>query len=81
MYEIYTKPGCSHCVAAKNLLESRGQSYIEIMVGRDITVEQVKEKFPGVRSVPVVVFNSEFVGGFVNLVERFENDGKQLLTE
>lgn len=81
MYEVYSKPGCSHCVAAKKLLESKGQPYFEIQVGKDITVEQVKEKFPGVRSVPVIVYNGEFVGGYVNLVERFENDGQQLLTE
>lgn len=81
MYEVYTKPGCSHCVAAKNLLESRGQPYIEVVVGKDIMVEEVKQRFPGIRSVPVVLYNGEFIGGYVNLVERFTNDGKQLLTE
>jgi glutaredoxin 3 len=81
MYEIYTKPSCSYCVAAKKLLESKGEQYIEIQVGKDIDVDQVKQKFPGVRSVPVIVYNGEFVGGYVNLVERFEGDGKQLLTE
>lgn len=81
MYQIYTKPGCSHCVAAKNLLESKGQSYTEVVVGKDIMVEEVRQRFPGVRSVPVVVYNDEFIGGYVNLVERFQNDGTQLLTE
>lgn len=81
MYEIYTKPGCSHCVAAKNLLQSRGQTYTEVVVGKDIMVEEVKLRFPGVRSVPVVLYNGEFIGGYVNLVERLENDGTQLLTE
>lgn len=81
MYEIYTKPGCSQCVAAKTLLHNRGQDFIELVVGRDLTVEQTKEKFPGVQSVPVIVYNGEFIGGYINLVERFEQDGTQLLTE
>jgi len=81
MYNIITKPGCVHCVSAKQLLNAKGIDYTEQSIGSDITIEEVKAQYPGVASVPIITYNSEFVGGYVNLVERVENDGRQLLSE
>lgn len=81
MYNIITKPGCVHCVSAKQLLDSKGIPYTEQNIGTDITIEEVKTAYPQIRTVPVVSYNGEFIGGYAQLVERIQDDNRQLLTE
>jgi hypothetical protein len=39
-------------VQLKARLVSEGTSFVEVHLGRDMTIEDFKEKFPTVRSVP-----------------------------
>jgi glutaredoxin len=55
MKTIYSMPNCSGCVALKEKLKAEGELFYEIMIGTDISLEEFKEKFPSVRSVPFVV--------------------------
>ena len=53
---LYTKPGCPHCMAARNDLVARGVEYEEI----DVTVtpgaqDQLAELTFGTMMVPVIV--------------------------
>lgn len=49
---VYSKDNCPACDTLKARLSSEGVSFQEIKLGRDMTVEAFKEKFPFVRSVP-----------------------------
>ena len=52
MIIIYTKDNCPACVQAKSQLKQAGTEFKEINIGKDITAEEFKAKFPGVRTVP-----------------------------
>jgi glutaredoxin len=56
---VYTKDNCPACVQLKAKLVSEGTSFVEVHLGRDMTIEAFKEKFPTVRSVPYMVDNDK----------------------
>ena len=73
MYHIYSKPNCSFCDKAKNLLRQKGIPFTESVIGRDVMAEEVMALFPFVRTVPIIIktgARSEFVGGFSELQEE-----------
>jgi len=49
---VYTKDNCPACVQLKTKLVLEGTSFVEVHLGRDMTIEDFKAKFPTVRSVP-----------------------------
>lgn len=57
--EVYSKENCPACTALKARLTKDGESFTEIMVGKDITREEFLEKFPQVRQMPHLVFVNE----------------------
>ncbi len=66
--EVFTKPGCPYCVAAKQLLVKKNIHYVE----RDITEREhwddIKERLPGFRTVPQIFLDRVHIGGFDDLV-------------
>ena len=52
---VYSQPNCPGCVIMKNKLKEEGKTFTEIIIGKDITVDEFKERFPTVRSVPFMV--------------------------
>jgi len=67
MIEVYGKPDCIWCDRTKTLLENVKQPYTYYSIGTDLTVDELKEKFPEVRSVPVIIVNGFRVGGYEDL--------------
>jgi glutaredoxin len=72
---LYTRPGCSQCIKAKAFLASQNISYKEFTVDVDITVAELKEQYPGVASLPVVIMDGVLIGGTDQLMVRI-NDTK-----
>lgn len=64
---VYSKIACPQCDAAKQLLKSRNISFYELLIGRDVTREEVIEQFPNVRQVPIILVDGVFVGGLSEL--------------
>ena len=56
-YTLYTKPQCSNCEAAKQLLQTFDQEYTEKVIGQDITREEVIEQFPGIQFAPIILID------------------------
>jgi glutaredoxin len=56
---VYSKENCPACTALKARLVREGESFTEIMVGKDITREEFLEKFPQVRQMPHLVFAND----------------------
>jgi glutaredoxin-like protein len=63
---LFTKPGCSFCTQAKQLLESRGLSYEEIVVGKDTNIRAMRSVSGG-STTPQVFINGKSIGGFQEL--------------
>jgi glutaredoxin len=67
MIEVYGKPDCVWCEKAKSLLESRNIPFNYFSVGEDVDLELIKEKFPGVKSVPIITVDGFRIGGYESL--------------
>lgn len=66
--KIYSTAVCPYCVAAKNFLKQRGQSWEEVRVDLDPAVrEEIVEK-TGRTSVPQIFINGQHIGGFDDMV-------------
>lgn len=61
------EPQCPFCERAKDLLASREIEHELIEIGVDISRDEVKEKYPQAKTVPVVVINDRYIGGFTEL--------------
>lgn len=64
---VYSKKGCTNCVAAKNLLKSRNLRFIE----QDMDDTEVRRAFefayPNVRGLPQIFIDDQRVGGLAGL--------------
>lgn len=71
--EIYTKWGCSYCVAAKALLDRKGVAYDEydVTMGGPKRAEML-QRVPGAMTVPQVLIDGKAFGGFddINALDR-----------
>lgn len=70
---IYSKVGCPSCTKAKQLIDMRGDSYSETVIGVDISREEFMETFPDIKSVPYIIEQGALpIGGFEKLVEWYD---------
>ena len=66
---IYSTAVCPYCVAAKNLLKSRGLEWSEIRIDQDPAQrDDMLARSGGRRTVPQIFINESHVGGFDDLV-------------
>ena len=70
---IYSKPNCTFCVKAKNLVKSLGFEYEEKMFGLDFTTPEQLFEAVGkqVRTMPQIIIDNKHIGGYNELVEHF----------
>ena len=65
---IYTKSNCPNCVAAKQLLKSKGLEYTEIEVESYPTqLNELLRHHPEARQMPQIFINDQRVGGLAGL--------------
>lgn len=64
---VYTTTYCSFCVAAKNLLKTKGIPFEEIDVTNDPAARQDISQRSGRRTVPQIFIGDEPIGGFMEL--------------
>lgn len=67
--KIYSKTYCPFCVRAKNLFDSKGVSYEEIMVDSDPQLFVDLKQKTGMMTVPQIFINDKLIGGFTELAE------------
>jgi glutaredoxin len=73
MFSVYTRNGCSFCEKAKNLLNQNNLQYVEYSIGKNILREEVLQKFPGIKMLPIIVdVNGTLVGGYEDLVTHLQ---------
>lgn len=67
--EVYSTAVCPYCVAAKNLLKSKGLEWTELRIDTDdVQREAMLTRSGGRRSVPQIFVNDQHVGGYDDLV-------------
>lgn len=65
--DIYTSKTCGYCVAAKQLLKSKGIDYREIDLTHDQDLRVKISNLTGHRTVPQIFIDKNFIGGFTEL--------------
>ncbi|MEO8746829.1 MAG: glutaredoxin 3 [Rhodanobacter sp.] len=81
--EMYSTASCPYCVAAKNLLKSKGLTWSETRVDTDLAERKAMlARSGGMRTVPQIFINDQLVGGYDELVAA-DRSGRlaQLLAE
>jgi len=76
---IYSKTNCVYCTKAKGLLDNLRLDYTEKTLEKDFngSVEKLLEDIgKNVRQMPQIKINNELIGGYNQLVEYFEKQGK-----
>lgn len=66
--EVYSSANCAYCVAAKNLLKSKGLDYAEIRIDTDPARREEMLARAQRRTVPQIFVNDRHVGGYDDLV-------------
>jgi len=67
--EVYSTAVCPYCVAAKNLLKSKGLDWTEVRIDMDAAQrDAMLARSGGRRTVPQIFVNDQHVGGFDDLV-------------
>ena len=69
MYTIYSKPSCSYCLQAKQLLETKQLPFVYKQLGVDYTLQELLEVSPKARTFPVILKDEELIGGYSDLCE------------
>jgi glutaredoxin 3 len=65
--EVWSQPNCPGCLTAKRILQEKSIPYTEKVIGIDVTLEDLTIKLPGVRTVPQIFIDGEYVGGLPEL--------------
>lgn len=71
----YTLPGCPSCKHLKELFRRAEVEYTEIMVRKDMSKEEFVQKYPSVSGFPFVVIDDTPIGGLVETVKLFVQEG------
>ncbi|WP_028220818.1 glutaredoxin 3 [Paraburkholderia oxyphila] len=66
---IYTSPGCLDCIAAKELLRSKGVLFNEIGIEGDRAATWALAARTGRSTVPQIFVGTKHIGGFDDLHE------------
>lgn len=73
MITIYTRDGCSFCDKAKSFMNENNIQYTEMSIGKNVQREEVIQKFPGVKLLPIVVnVDNTLIGGYEDLVKHIQ---------
>ena len=74
--EIYTRPGCGYCTAAKSLLARKKAVFSEYNVATDSTLRQQMWDRAGVGSTFPQIFIGEFHVGGCDELYALDREGK-----
>ena len=72
MYTIYSKPNCSYCLQAKQLLEMEQLPFEYKNLGTHYSLDELMTLAPNAKSFPQVFKDGNRIGGFSDLVEHLK---------
>ncbi len=68
---IWSRYHCPFCDQAKALLTQNGYEIEERKIGDGYTKEELLEAIPTARTVPQILINDQYIGGFQELKQHF----------
>lgn len=71
----YTTNGCYYCEQLKELFKRAELQYESIVVMKDITRKDFRDKFPNVNTYPHVVIDGEEIGGLTQTAKFLVDKG------
>lgn len=78
---IYTTAVCPYCVAAKNFLQSKGQTWSEVRIDTDPEQRRRMVEATGRTSVPQIFIGQTHVGGYDDMIALHRKGGLDPLLE
>ena len=69
MYTIYSKPNCSYCSQAKQLLEMEQLPFVYKQLGTHYNLGELMTLAPNAKSFPQVFKDGVLIGGYKDLCE------------
>ena len=74
MYTIYSKPNCSFCLQAKQLLEMEQLPFEYKNLGTHYSLDELMTLSPDAKSFPQVFKDGVLIGGFSDLAEYLKQE-------
>ena len=75
MFTIYGTSTCRYCHEAADLLSNSGIPYqYKEIDSEPESLEEFRTKFPTTRTVPQILKDDTYVGGYTELKERLKNE-------
>ena len=74
MYTIYSKPNCSFCMQAKQLLEMEQLPFEYKQLGTHYNLDELMTLAPNAKSFPQVFKDGKCIGGYIDLVEYLKQE-------
>jgi len=75
--EVYSTSTCSHCLAAKNMLDEQNYDYSERVIGSDISAIEFYKLVDDLkvsRTVPQIFIDGKHIGGFNALKDMLDDN-------
>lgn len=72
MYTIYSKPNCSYCLQAKQLLEMEQLPFEYKNLGTHYSLDELMTLSPDAKSFPQVFKDGVLIGGYSELVKHLK---------
>ncbi len=76
---LYTSAICHHCVAAKNFLKSKGQTWTEVRIDQDPAERERMIARARRTSVPQIFIGQTHVGGYDDMIALHREGGLEPL--
>ena len=73
--QIYTTLGCIYCEQIKELMQRAEIPYETILVGKDITREEFKIRYPLAPGFPYTIIDEKEIGSLTEVVKLFVKTG------
>ena len=74
MYTIYSKPNCSFCMQAKQLLEMEELPFEYKQLGTHYSLDELMTLAPNAKSFPQVFKDGVLIGGYNDLAESLKQE-------
>ena len=72
--EIIGRDNCPFCVMAVQLCEDNFFNYTYRKIGEDLTRDEVREMYPIMTTVPIILVDNVLIGGYQQLKDYLETE-------